>query len=168
MKFSSFNFHLILLWNSYILSNAKIKVILAAYIAIDHWKNPYWLITMCGTIPVSPLLGCCPRSWQSWQNLWNSLLSPKYRAEQFLNDFCASGYILFCKLCQHNVLTKHVGMCKVHLWSKAHVMKKKNLQHTISNCVISVKGNKQNCDKLTWKKINLGKKERILKTTKIL
>lgn len=44
--------------------------------------------------------------------LWNLLLTPKYRAEQFLNDLYASGDKLFCKFCQHNDDWKRVDMCK--------------------------------------------------------
>lgn len=33
----------------------------------------------------------------------NSLPTPKYRTEQFPNDFSASGDRLFCMLCQHKV-----------------------------------------------------------------
>ncbi len=45
----------------------------------------------------------------------------KYRAEQFPNDFCASGDMMFCKFCHHIVDWKHIDTCKDHLQSKVYV-----------------------------------------------
>lgn len=36
-------------------------------------------------------------------NYKNSLLAPKYRAEQFQNDLYMSDHMLFCQFCQHDV-----------------------------------------------------------------
>lgn len=50
-----------------------------------------------------------------------------YRAEQFLIGFYASGYVLVCTFCQHNVL----DTCEDHLRSKKKASEKGKKELTI-------------------------------------
>lgn len=48
---------------------------------------------------------------ESAKKKWNLLFRPKYRAEQFLNKFYASGNMLHCKFRLHNVDWKRINIC---------------------------------------------------------
>lgn len=72
------------------------------------------LLKLCleerGVLPERTLMGVT--------NMWASKVT-KYRAEQFLNDFCSSGGMLFCKFCHYNVDWKCGYMCKGHMRYKS-------------------------------------------------
>ncbi len=72
--------------------------------------------------------------------LQNLPLTSKYRAEQFSNDFYASGDMFFCQFCQHTVDWKRVDTCCLKLMWKT----RKN--YTLWNS-----------NKSKWKKQTLGK-----------
>lgn len=67
---------------------------------------------------------------KSAKKLRNSALSPKYRAEQYPNDYYVSGEMLFCKFCQHTVDWKRKNTCDDHLLSKAHMKNKERNRAT--------------------------------------
>lgn len=53
-------------------------------------------------------------------------LISKCTAEQFPDDFSASGEMLYCKFIQRNVDSKCVDMCKDHFQANTHVKNKEN------------------------------------------
>lgn len=65
----------------------------------------------------------------------NSLLNPKNRAEQFPGEFCVSCYMVFCKLCQHNVDRKRVDtLCakKYIIWRMRYFLLEANLYASVN------------------------------------
>lgn len=78
------------------------------------------------------------------KKLRNSLLTLKYRAEQFSKDFSVSGDVPYCRFCQHNVNWKCVDTCKDHLRPKYQVQNTENTAVRVrSNGKISIKGLKK-------------------------
>ena len=58
---------------------------------------------------------------KSAKKLRNSALTPKFRAEQYPNDYYHSGNQLFCRVCQHSIDWKRKDTCDDHLKSKNHI-----------------------------------------------
>lgn len=78
-------------------------------------------------------------------NANNLLLTSKCRAEQFPNDFTASGDMLYFKFFKHTVNWKCVDMCKDHVWANMHLKNKENtVLHTLSNGRVTGKKNRKN------------------------
>ena len=50
-----------------------------------------------------------------------SVLTPKFRAEQYPKHFYQSGDQLFCRVCQHAIYWKRKDTCDDHLMSKIHI-----------------------------------------------
>lgn len=82
--------------------------------------------------------------------LWNALLTHKYKAEQLLCHCCASGDVLCCTFCQHSFN-----------WKGAHTpgqsyKRGNSVLDTLSDGQIRAKGLKRNFDELKRKEWNLG------------
>uniref|UniRef100_A0A3Q1FWQ8 U1-type domain-containing protein n=1 Tax=Acanthochromis polyacanthus TaxID=80966 RepID=A0A3Q1FWQ8_9TELE len=79
---------------------------------------------MAKRLPVAPS--------SSAKKLRNLTLTPQYRAEQFPNDFCASGEQLLCRFCQHSIDWKRKNTCSDHILSKSHVRNKEKFNSNAS------------------------------------
>jgi hypothetical protein len=77
------------------------------------------------------------------KKLNNSVLTPKFRAEQYPKQFYHSGNQLFCRVCQHTIDWKRKDTCDDHLKSKIHLKNSESrsqgtaLQTTITSTISS-------------------------------
>lgn len=99
--------------------DSKINV----FLYIEHHRID-WNLTGISFLGERKTFDSAEHSW-AVANAWDqNLLTPKYRAEHFLNDFHVSGNMLYRTVCQHDVDGKCVDVCKDHLRSKVRVKKR--------------------------------------------
>lgn len=79
------------------------------------------------------------------KKLRNTQLTAKLRAEQYPNDYYASGQQLFCKFCQHTIDWSRKDTCNDHLKSKVHQKNKTKSSGRALQVSLDVASKSQDC-----------------------